>query len=145
MIPLFYRPRNLCGDFWFYLLNDFVFCWNISFSHLKNRFTDITFFICLWFHREKAKFVWGAIRKLFLTCLYFSYHLNISIDTAVSAVLSIFCLATGRTPQFRSKGGGPRENLALQNIQVRKAYQKCIKLIIGYLPRENQCENWIKT
>ncbi|KAK2725857.1 glutamine-dependent NAD(+) synthetase-like [Artemia franciscana] len=56
-----------------------------------------------------------------------SYHLNISIDTAVSAVLSIFCLATGRTPQFRSKGGGPRENLALQNIQAR------IRMVLAYL------------
>ena len=38
---------------------------------------------------------------------------------AVSAVLGIFTTVTGLVPKFRARGGTPRENLALQNVQVR--------------------------
>lgn len=48
-----------------------------------------------------------------------SYHLEINIDTAVSALLGIFSLVTGLSPKFRTHGGCPRQNLALQNIQVK--------------------------
>lgn len=48
-----------------------------------------------------------------------SYHLEINIDTAVSALLGIFTLVTGLSPKFRTHGGCPRQNLALQNIQVQ--------------------------
>ena len=51
---------------------------------------------------------------------FFSYHLNISIDIAVSAVIGIFTAATGLLPNYKSKGGSLRENLALQNIQVKE-------------------------
>ena len=49
----------------------------------------------------------------------FSYHLELCIDAAVSAILTIFKLATTMTPKFKKHGGSYRENLALQNIQVR--------------------------
>lgn len=48
-----------------------------------------------------------------------SYHLEVNIDGAVSAFLSIFNLVTGLSPKFRTQGGCPRQNLALQNIQAR--------------------------
>lgn len=48
-----------------------------------------------------------------------SFHHNIIIDAAVSAVLAIFQQATKLVPRFKLHGGSPRENLALQNIQVR--------------------------
>lgn len=48
-----------------------------------------------------------------------SYHHNIVIDLAVSAILTIFQQVTKLTPKFKVQGGSPRENLALQNIQVR--------------------------
>lgn len=47
-----------------------------------------------------------------------SYHLEINIDTAVSALLGIFTMVTGLLPKFRTHGGCARQNLALQNIQV---------------------------
>lgn len=47
-----------------------------------------------------------------------SYHLEINIDNAVSALLGIFTMVTGLMPKFRSHGGCARQNLALQNIQV---------------------------
>lgn len=47
-----------------------------------------------------------------------AYHLDINIDTAVTAVKGIFSFVTGRTPQFSVHGGSNAENLALQNIQV---------------------------
>lgn len=56
-----------------------------------------------------------------------SYHLEINIDSAVSAVLSIFTILSGCTPKFRSQGGCPRQNLALQNIQAR------LRMVLAYL------------
>ena len=47
-----------------------------------------------------------------------SYHVDLNMDTAVTAVKGIFSFVTGRTPQFKVHGGSPAENLALQNIQV---------------------------
>lgn len=56
-----------------------------------------------------------------------SYHLEINIDTAVSALLTIFQYVTGVTPKFRKHGGCARQNLALQNIQAR------IRMVLSYL------------
>lgn len=47
-----------------------------------------------------------------------SYHHSIVIDVAISAILGIFQQVTKLTPRFKVQGGSPRENLALQNIQV---------------------------
>ncbi|XP_055682912.1 glutamine-dependent NAD(+) synthetase [Lutzomyia longipalpis] len=55
------------------------------------------------------------------------YHLEINIDGAVSALIGIFTFVTGLTPKFRSHGGCPRQNLALQNIQAR------IRMVLAYL------------
>ncbi|XP_053678702.1 glutamine-dependent NAD(+) synthetase [Anopheles nili] len=56
-----------------------------------------------------------------------SFHLDIGIDSAVRALLSIFQLATGMLPRFRASGGCPRQNLALQNIQART------RMVLSYL------------
>lgn len=56
-----------------------------------------------------------------------SYHHNIIIDTAVSAILGIFQQITKIVPRFKVHGGSPRENQALQNIQAR------LRMIIAYL------------
>lgn len=56
-----------------------------------------------------------------------SYHIEISIDTAVNALLGIFNAVTGLTPRFRSQGGCARQNLALQNIQSR------IRMVLAYI------------
>lgn len=56
-----------------------------------------------------------------------SYHLNISIDVAVTAVIGIFRTATGLIPQYKSNGGSLRENLALQNVQAR------LRMVLAYL------------
>lgn len=47
-----------------------------------------------------------------------SYHHGIVIDTAISAILGIFQQVTKLAPRFKVQGGSPRENLALQNVQV---------------------------
>lgn len=56
-----------------------------------------------------------------------SYHTNICIDVAVTAVLGIFTAVTGLVPRFGSRGGSARENLALQNVQAR------LRMVISYL------------
>ncbi|KAH9261958.1 NAD+ synthetase [Batrachochytrium salamandrivorans] len=56
-----------------------------------------------------------------------SYHLSVSIDTGVDAILGIFQAATLTIPKFRVYGGSVRENIALQNIQAR------LRMVISYL------------
>ncbi|XP_017869057.1 PREDICTED: probable glutamine-dependent NAD(+) synthetase [Drosophila arizonae] len=56
-----------------------------------------------------------------------SYHIEISIDLAVNALLGIFNAVTGLTPVFRTQGGCARQNLALQNIQSR------IRMVLAYI------------
>ncbi|KAF0727444.1 hypothetical protein AaE_009527 [Aphanomyces astaci] len=56
-----------------------------------------------------------------------SYHLNMVIDTMVSAVVSTFSLLVGMTPKFGVHGGTPSEDLALQNIQAR------LRMVMAYL------------
>ncbi|XP_055844590.1 glutamine-dependent NAD(+) synthetase [Episyrphus balteatus] len=56
-----------------------------------------------------------------------SYHIEISIDSAVNALLGIFNAVTGLTPRFRNQGGCARQNLALQNIQSR------IRMVLAYI------------
>jgi hypothetical protein len=51
-----------------------------------------------------------------------AYHVDLNMDTAVSAVQGIFSLVTGKTPRFGSQGGTNAENLALQNIQVSYSF-----------------------
>lgn len=46
--------------------------------------------------------------------------MNANIDMAVNGILGVFSAVTGKLPQFRAHGGSQRENLALQNVQVRK-------------------------
>lgn len=47
-----------------------------------------------------------------------SHHVSLSIEPAITAIVGIFSLVTGRRPTFTVLGGSPRENLALQNVQV---------------------------
>ena len=56
-----------------------------------------------------------------------SHHLGVVIDTVVSAVLGIFRMATGKTPEFKVRGGCDRQNLALQNVQART------RMVVAYL------------
>ncbi|EMP28143.1 Glutamine-dependent NAD(+) synthetase [Chelonia mydas] len=56
-----------------------------------------------------------------------SYHINLNIDVAVKAIVGIFSMVMGRSPQFRVCGGSSRENLALQNVQAR------IRMVLAYL------------
>lgn len=49
--------------------------------------------------------------------------MGITIDSAVSGILAVFTAATGKTPNFKVKGGSHRENLALQNIQARYLFK----------------------
>ncbi|XP_044868683.1 glutamine-dependent NAD(+) synthetase isoform X3 [Mauremys mutica] len=56
-----------------------------------------------------------------------SYHINLNIDVAVKAIVGIFSMVMGRSPQFRVYGGSSRENLALQNVQAR------IRMVLAYL------------
>lgn len=61
------------------------------------------------------------------------YHVDLNMDTAVSAVKGIFSLVTGKTPQFKVHGGTNAENLALQNIQVRDiSLNQSTNLTTGY-------------
>src|ERR1700759_3823302 len=48
-----------------------------------------------------------------------SYHLDTNIDPVFKAFKTCLKDATGFQPKFKSEGGTPAENLALQNIQAR--------------------------
>ncbi|XP_011501924.1 PREDICTED: probable glutamine-dependent NAD(+) synthetase [Ceratosolen solmsi marchali] len=56
-----------------------------------------------------------------------THHESIVIDSAISAILAIFSQITKLKPNFKAKGGSPRENLALQNLQART------RMVISYL------------
>jgi NAD+ synthase (glutamine-hydrolysing) len=51
-----------------------------------------------------------------------SYHIDLNMDTVVTAVTTLFTTVTGLTPRFKLHGGSTAENLALQNIQVDDAH-----------------------
>ncbi|XP_033629218.1 glutamine-dependent NAD(+) synthetase-like [Asterias rubens] len=46
-------------------------------------------------------------------------HTGVTIDSAVNSTVDIFSKATNKVPAFKTRGGTPRENLALQNVQAR--------------------------
>jgi NAD+ synthase (glutamine-hydrolysing) len=56
-----------------------------------------------------------------------AYHLNVTIDSLVTAVLKLFVRLTGKTPRFKVDGGSQVENVALQNIQAR------LRMVLSYL------------
>lgn len=56
-----------------------------------------------------------------------AYHVDMNIDTVVTAIRSLFSLVTGNTPQYKVHGGSGPENLALQNIQAR------IRMVLAYM------------
>ena len=56
-----------------------------------------------------------------------SYHLTVTIDLMVSAVIKVFSLTTSMIPKFQVHGGTMAEDLALQNIQAR------LRMVTAYL------------
>ncbi len=54
-------------------------------------------------------------------------HLDINIDSVVTAVTQLFIRVTHKTPQFKVHGGTYAENVALQNIQAR------LRMVLSYL------------
>ncbi|XP_060569113.1 glutamine-dependent NAD(+) synthetase-like isoform X2 [Ruditapes philippinarum] len=56
-----------------------------------------------------------------------SFHLSVTIDIAVAAVIGVFTAALKLVPKFKAHGGGLRENLALQNVQAR------VRMVLAYL------------
>ncbi|XP_058098738.1 glutamine-dependent NAD(+) synthetase [Magnolia sinica] len=56
-----------------------------------------------------------------------SWHLNVPIDSIISAFLSLFQTITGKRPHYKVDGGLHAENLALQNIQAR------IRMVLAFM------------
>ncbi|KAJ2778766.1 glutamine-dependent NAD(+) synthetase [Coemansia interrupta] len=57
-----------------------------------------------------------------------SYHVDLDMDAAVSAIVALFTMVTGGpAPQYAVHGGSAAENLALQNIQAR------LRMLLAYL------------
>ncbi|KAJ1887508.1 glutamine-dependent NAD(+) synthetase [Coemansia sp. IMI 209127] len=56
-----------------------------------------------------------------------SYHVDLRMDTVVSAIVALFALVSGKQPQYAVHGGSSAENLALQNIQAR------LRMLLAYL------------
>ncbi|KAG7819318.1 hypothetical protein KL928_001992 [Ogataea angusta] len=56
-----------------------------------------------------------------------SYHVDLNMDSLVSATISLFEVTTGKKPVFKIFGGSNIENLALQNIQAR------LRMVLAYL------------
>lgn len=55
-----------------------------------------------------------------------SYHIDLNIDTIVSAVVGVFTAVTSFTPHFITQGGSVAEGLSLQNIQSR------LRMVLAY-------------
>lgn len=55
-----------------------------------------------------------------------AYHIDMNMDSVVTSLRQLFTTVTGFTARFRSDGGSPPENLALQNIQAR------LRMVIAY-------------
>ncbi|KAJ1945699.1 glutamine-dependent NAD(+) synthetase, partial [Linderina macrospora] len=68
--------------------------------------------------RQRAKDLAAAIG---------SYHVDLNMDSVVSAIVMLFTLVTGLTPKYSVHGGSNPENLALQNIQAR------LRMLLAYL------------
>ena len=89
--------------------------------------------------RKRAKDLANAIgRCIYLSLFYHvhlssrsvcggSYHIDLNMDTLVTAIRNLFEFVTGVKPRFRVHGGTAAENLALQNIQAR------LRMVIAYL------------
>ncbi|KAG0140299.1 hypothetical protein CROQUDRAFT_718696 [Cronartium quercuum f. sp. fusiforme G11] len=56
-----------------------------------------------------------------------AYHLDLNMDSIVTAIRTLFALITQRTPLFTLHGGSHAENLALQNIQAR------LRMLLSYM------------
>ncbi|KAI9808621.1 MAG: glutamine-dependent NAD(+) synthetase [Sarcosagium campestre] len=56
-----------------------------------------------------------------------SYHIDLNIDTVVTAMIGVFTAVTNFTPQFVTQGGTAAEGLGLQNIQSR------LRMVFSYL------------
>lgn len=56
-----------------------------------------------------------------------AYHIDLNIDSVVSALTSMFTAVTKFQPRFKVHGGSSTENLALQNIQAR------LRMVIAYM------------
>lgn len=54
-------------------------------------------------------------------------HLDVNIDSVVSALIALFQAITGKRPKYKVDGGSNAENLALQNIQAR------LRMVLAYL------------
>ncbi|XP_062009563.1 glutamine-dependent NAD(+) synthetase-like [Rosa rugosa] len=56
-----------------------------------------------------------------------AWHLDISIDGVISALLTLFQAVTGKRPRYKIDGGSNAENLGLQNIQAR------IRMVLAFM------------
>ncbi|KAL8141554.1 hypothetical protein V2J09_014586 [Rumex salicifolius] len=56
-----------------------------------------------------------------------SWHLDVSIDSVISALLLLFQTLTGKRPRYKVDGGSNAENLGLQNIQAR------IRMVVAFM------------
>lgn len=56
-----------------------------------------------------------------------SWHLDVNIDSIISALLSLFQTLTGKRPRYKVDGGSNAENLGLQNIQAR------IRMVLAFM------------
>jgi len=67
-----------------------------------------------------------------------SYHIDLNMDTVVTAVRQLFAFVTGIKPHFTSKvhGGSNAENLALDNIQAM------LRMVLSYM--FSQLMPWVR-
>ena len=106
--------------------------YQVQFSGEKKLAYHLLFFILcqtLFFSLKNMKIInyWlcanSACSVLKVGLYSFSFHLSITIDVAVAAVVSVFTAALKLVPKFKAHGGSVRENLALQNVQVTCLYK----------------------
>jgi NAD+ synthase (glutamine-hydrolysing) len=65
-----------------------------------------------------------------------AYHIDLNMDTVVSALTTLFTSVTSFSPRFKTDGGAPAESLALQNIQGPLLPSQTLYISIGRLLME---------
>ncbi|KAF6156150.1 hypothetical protein GIB67_024120 [Kingdonia uniflora] len=83
-------------------------------------------------YMKLGKSEWGSseatkLRAKVLADEIGSWHLDVSIDTVISAFLSLFKTLSGKSPCYKVDGGSNTENLGLQNIQAR------VRMVLAFM------------
>jgi NAD+ synthase (glutamine-hydrolysing) len=71
-----------------------------------------------------------------------SYHIDLNMDSVVTAISTLFTFVTNFTPRFTVHGGSPTENLALQSSV---SLTRLVPLLISWQTSRHDLASWSVT